>query len=194
MSFFITSIADLKSGNLKAFESVFDSLSVRLERFAFEYVANKEDASDIVQSVFMTLWERKESLTDDTRIFNYLITLTKNQCLNYIKHTKAQRNYQQSKESLDRELMLNYYALERFDENKLIFEELSATIEKAIDSLPGQCREIFMMSRFEGLKYQEIADKLNISVKTVEKKMSISLSIMRSVLKDYYSLLFFFTI
>jgi RNA polymerase sigma-70 factor (ECF subfamily) len=194
MNFFITSVADLKSGNLKAFESVFDSLSTKLERFAFEYVANKEDASDIVQSVFMTLWERKESLTDDTRIFNYLITLTKNQCLNYLKHVKAQRNYQQRKETADRELMLNYYALERFDENKLILEELSTTIEKAIDSLPGQCREIFMMSRFEGLKYQEIADKLNISVKTVEKKMSISLSIMRSVLKDYYCLLFFFTL
>lgn len=184
-----SSVSELKKGDLKTFESIFYQFASRLERFAYQYVANKDEANDIVQSVFMTLWERKETLTDDTRLFNYLITLTKNQCLNQLKHNKAQRNYQNHEESTYREILLNYYALERFDENKLILKELSDTIDQAIDSLPGQCREIFRMSRFEGMKYQEIADNLGISVKTVEKKMSISLSIMRNALKDFYILL-----
>lgn len=187
-------LAELKCGSLEAFEKVFRSYSGGLERFAYEYVADKEEASDIVQSVFLKLWEKKEVLSEDTRLFNYLITLTKNQCINHLKHIKVQRNYQNHKGVTANELLLNYYALDKLDENKLIYEELSELIEKTIDSLPGQCREIFIMSRFEGLKYQEIADKLGISVKTVEKKMSISLEIMRSALKDYYVLLVFLSL
>lgn len=181
-------IKDIQEGNIKTFEDIFINYCPFLEKFAEGYVINKEEASDIVQSVFLTFWERKEKLKEDTNLNNYLITLTKNQCLNYLKHLKAKQNYLQSLTSNANEFLLNYYALERLDENKLIFKELSTTIENAIDSLPGQCREIFIMSRFENMKYHEIADKLGISVKTVEKKMSISLEILRVALKDYYFL------
>ena len=181
-------VKDIQAGNIKTFEEVFMNYCPYLEKFAEGYVVDKEEASDIVQSVFLAFWERKEKLKTDTNLNNYLITLTKNQCLNYLKHIRAKQNYLQSLAPGINALFLNSYALEQLDENKLILDELSATIEKAIDSLPGQCREIFIMSRFENMKYHEIADKLGISIKTVEKKMSISLEILRIVLKDYYFL------
>ena len=183
-------IKDIQEGNIKTFEEVFINYCPFLEKFAEGYVMNKDEASDIVQSVFLSFWERKEKLKDDTNLNNYLITLTKNQCLNYLKHLKAKQTYLDYQTFNASELLLNYYALERLNEDRLIFNELSSSIEKAIDALPGQCREIFMMSRFENMKYHEIADKVGISVKTVEKKMSISLEILRLVLKEYY--LFFF--
>ncbi len=182
-------VKDLQEGNIKAFEEVFFNYCPFLEKFAEGYVVSKDEASDIVQSVFLTFWERREKLKEDTNLNNYLITLTKNQCLNYLKHIKAKQNYLQNLTYNTNELLLNYYSLEQLNEDKLIFNELSTTIEKAIDSLPGQCREIFILSRFDNMKYQEIADKLGISVKTVEKKMSISLDILRVALKDYYFLL-----
>ena len=181
-------VKDIQAGNVKTFEEVFMNYCPYLEKFAEGYVVDKEEASDIVQSVFLAFWERKEKLKTDTNLNNYLITLTKNQCLNYLKHIRAKQNYLQSLAPGINALFLNSYALEQLNENKLILDELSASIEKAIDSLPGQCHEIFIMSRFENMKYQEIADKLRISIKTVEKKMSISLEILRITLKDYFFL------
>lgn len=178
-------VKDIRAGNIKTFEEVFVNYYPFLQKFAEGYVSNKDEASDIVQSVFLSFWERKEKLKEDTNLNNYLITLTKNQCLNYIKHLKAKQTYLQNQSYNVNELLLNYYALEKLNENKLILNELSAMIESAINSLPEQCKEIFRMSRFENMKYHEIAEKLSISVKTVEKKMSISLEILRTVLKDY---------
>jgi RNA polymerase sigma-70 factor (ECF subfamily) len=184
-------VKNIQAGNIKSFEEVFINYCPYLEKFAEGYVVNSEEASDIVQSVFLTFWECKEKLKADTNLNNYLITLTKNQCLNYLKHLKAKQNYLQSLTPGINALLLNTYALEQLNENKLILDELASTIEKAIDSLPVQCHEIFIMSRFENMKYHEIADKLGISIKTVEKKMSISLEILRVKLKDYYFLFFF---
>jgi RNA polymerase sigma-70 factor (ECF subfamily) len=184
-------VKDIQTGNIKTFEEVFVNYYPFLQKFAEGYVNSKDDASDIVQSVFLSVWERKEKLKEDTNLNNYLITLTKNQCLNYIKHLKAKQTFLQNQSYNVNELLLNYYALENLNENKLILNELSTTIEAAVNSLPGQCREIFIMSRFENMKYHEIAEKLGISVKTVEKKISISLEILRTVLKDYLMLFLF---
>jgi RNA polymerase sigma-70 factor, ECF subfamily len=187
-----SAVQAIKEGNIKVFEAIFMQLAAKLERFAFQYVANQEEASDIVQNVFLVLWERKEQLLENTNLNNYLITLTKNQCLNYLKHEKVLRNFATEQNLRWKELEINYFALEQFNENKIQIDELNKAIQDALDSLPGQCREIFMMSRNEGMKYQEIAEKLKISVKTVEKKMSISLNIFREALKDYYAILLLF--
>ena len=184
-------ISSLKNDDIGIFEEVYHFYVNKLERFVTEYVNSKEEASDIVQNVFIVLWEKRETLTNDTNLNNYLITLAKNQSLNYIKHQKVCANYQGYKEKIWNEWMLSGYALEQFNSDHLVFEELYQTIQKSIDSLPGQCRDIFIMSRFEDKKYQEIADILSISIKTVEKKMSISLQIFRSALKDYLPFLVF---
>jgi RNA polymerase sigma-70 factor (ECF subfamily) len=184
-------VNDIRSGNIKTFEEVFVNYFPFLQKFAEGYVSNKDEASDIVQSVFLSVWEKRDILKEDTNLNNYLITLTKNKCLNVIKHLKARHTYLQNQSYNVNELLLNYYALENLNEDKLVLNELTKVIEDAINSLPGQCKEIFMMSRFDNMKYHEIADKMGISVKTVEKKMSISLEILRTILKDYLVILLF---
>lgn len=182
-------IIELQASNVQVFEKIFNYYFLKLERFALDYVLNKDEANDIVQSVFTILWERRTFLQPDTNLNNYLITLTKNQCLNYLKHLKASTNYKSFHEWKWKELEINFYSLERFNVDKLVVDELEKTIRNAIDSLPDQCKEIFILSRFKKFRYQEIADKLGISIKTVEKKMSISLKSLRETLKDYYSIL-----
>lgn len=191
-TFSLEVIDQIKSGNEKAFHAVYDLYFLRLERFAAAYVTDRREAQDIVQSVFLTLWDRKENLYPETNLCNYLITLTKNQCLNYLRHARAQLNYLTRQEQKNAELLLNYYALEKLNENKLFSDELEIVAKQAIDSLPGQSREVFILSRVEGMKYQEIAQKLEVSVKTVEKKMSIALELLRDALKDFYMLVFSF--
>jgi RNA polymerase sigma-70 factor (ECF subfamily) len=191
-TFSIEVIDQIKSGSEKAFRVVYDLYFLRLERFAAGYVIDRVEAQDIVQSVFLTLWDRKESLYPETNLNNYLVTLTKNQCLNYLRHVRAELKYVAKQEQKNAGLLLNYYALEKLNENKILFDELEIAAKQAIDSLPGQSREVFILSRIEGMKYQEIALKLEISVKTVEKKMSIALELLRKALKDYYLLLILF--
>lgn len=184
-------ISGLINGDTEIFKEVYHFYVNKLERFVLGYIHNKEETYDIVQNVFIILWEKRKTLEVNSNLLNYLITLAKNQSLNYIKHLKVQANYQGQNERLWKEMMLSAYALEKLHTDPLILEELDTVIKQSIDSLPGQCREIFMMSRFYSMKYNDIAQELNISVKTVEKKMSVSLQILRLALKDYLPVFLF---
>jgi RNA polymerase sigma-70 factor (ECF subfamily) len=184
-------VRELTEGNIRAFEAIFNQYQHALVSFAASYVKRREDANDIVQSVFLNLWERRSKLQPDTNIAAYLFTITRNNCLNFLNHLKAQSNYLSVQENNWHEIQLNIYALEAFNASELDYEALELKLRKAIESLPEQCSTVFMLSRFKGLKYTEIAARLNISVKTVEKKMSIALSHLRSELKNFYFIIFF---
>src|SRR6266568_3829901 len=105
-------ISSLKNGDVDIFEEVYHLYVNKLERFVVEYVNSKEEASDIVQNVFIVLWEKRQMLLNDTNLNNYLITLAKNQSLNFIKHQKVATNYQGYKERIWKEWLLSGYALE----------------------------------------------------------------------------------
>lgn len=92
---------------------------------------------------------------------------------------------------LDKELQLKMYALQQFDENALSNDDIETLLNNAINKLPDKCREIFILSRMEGLKYKEIADRLEISTKTVENQISIALRKLKVELKDYLPLFIF---
>jgi RNA polymerase sigma-70 factor (ECF subfamily) len=183
-------IEQLRVGSEDAFRKVYYRYFPKLLNFAVSYVIVRDEAADIVQTVFLSLWDKRESLAKNTNLNNYLITLTRNQSLNHLRHSRAGMNYQSYKQSIHDELMLNYYALERLNDNSSTYEELETRLEEALDSMPVESRESFLMSRVEGKRYFEIAEKMNISVKTVEKKMSQALEILREALKDYTAFLF----
>lgn len=183
-------VIELTEGNIRAFEAIFNQYFNSLVNFAASYVKRREDANDIVQTVFLSLWERRTKLNPDTNISAYLFTITRNNCLNFLNHLKAQSNYLSVQEQNWHEIQLNIYALEAFNASEFDYETLEDKLRKAIETLPEQCSTVFMLSRFKGLKYTEIADRLNISVKTVEKKMSIALSHLRSELKNFYFIIF----
>lgn len=170
----------------KGFKSVFDSFYPGLLRFVKEYVKDSQDAEDIMQNVFLILWEKRDSLKPDTNLNAYLFTLAKSQCLNYLKHLKVVDKYVNVRQSEYQENYLNYYAIDKFEPEQIDIESLELMVEKAINDLPEQCRKVFELSRYEGLKYKEIAQRMGISVKTVESHMSNALKTLRIVLKDSF--------
>jgi len=177
----------------KGFKQVFESFYPRLLRFAIEYVKDKREAENILQDVFLTLWEKRNSLKTDTNLTAYLLTLVKSQCLNYLKHKRVVEAYSKKTQTTnEQETIFNYYAISKFNPEQIDIESLELLVEKAISELPDQCRKVFELSRYDGLKYKEIAEKLNISVKTVETHMSNALKILRLNLKDSFLIWLFY--
>ena len=180
---------DLKNGNEKAFTAIFTDYFPRLSQFAISYVIDDSIAKNIVQDVFVKLWETRQSLRDNSPVLAYLLTITKNNCLDYLKHKQIESKYQKQVILGHKELELNYYALQRLEIDLLSYDEILKLIDKTISSLPPQCQQVFKMSRFENLSNAEIAENLNIGVKAVEANITRALKIFRKELKDYLVIL-----
>ncbi|MEP2668407.1 MAG: RNA polymerase sigma-70 factor [Cyclobacteriaceae bacterium] len=164
----------------KRFEIIFKDLFKPLCGFAMKYVGDLDEAKNIVHEAFIAVWQKFETLPDDTNFKSYLYTAVRNRSLNYLRDRKQ------------------HVALDGIQEDgaegassDLEVKELEREIELAINTLPEKCRMVFEMSRFEGLKYAEIAVKMNISVKTVEAQMSKALSVMKKQLANFLSVLLF---
>jgi len=175
-------ITTLKSGDITAFEMLFRTYYQPLCNYAYTFVQDRDEAEEIVQSTFLNVWEKRDNLSIHTGVKPYLYAMVRNASLNVLKHEKIKQQHvtmelavaERSVESVTRTVMAS---------------ELETKIYKAMDKLPEQCRLVFKLSRFEELKYSEIAEQLNISIKTVENQMGKALKIMRDQLKDYLPLL-----
>ena len=162
-----------------------------MKRFAKEYVLLEEDAENIVQDVFLQLWENREIIGMPLNLVAFLFTATKNKCLDHMKHQKVvskATGILMDKQKLTMEM--NLEALEAFNQS-VFADNVETILSNAIDSLPEKCREIFIKSRLEGKKHKEIAFELNISTHTIEAQMNIALKKIRSQLKNYLPLLIF---
>ncbi len=164
----------------KRFELLFKELFKPLCGFAIKYVGNLDDSKNIVHEVFMAVWEKFDSLPEDTNFKSYLYTATRNRCLNLIRDRKNLVPLEN--------ISTRHVAME---EKVMETKELEREIELAINLLPEKCRMVFEMSRVEELKYAEIAEKMNISQKTVEAHMAKALQILRRELAQYLSLILF---
>ena len=145
-----------------------------------------EASEEVVQEVLFKVWVNRNTIEINTSIKSYLFKAVRNSCLNVIKHVTLSENYKtHNKRVIEME--------ERWPEDTMIVSELEEKIRQAIDSLPTERRKIFIMSRYDGLKYQEIATQLNLSVKTVENQMGSALKFLRNELRDYmpWVILFF---
>ena len=166
------------------FDTIYVTYYPRMIRFAKEYVLFEEDAENIVQDIFVLLWEKRDVLDIKVSLVPYLFTLVKNKCLDFLKHKVVS-------EEFVREYELKRLSLEHFNYAVISDEDIEKIITTAVNSLPERCRDIFVKSRIEGKKYKEIADELEISINTVENQMSIALKKLRIELKDYLPLLLF---
>lgn len=187
---FQLNITALRKGEKNAFESVYIEFFGVLYHLCLQYLHDEKTAEEIVQDTFLKLWEIRESLNDQSNIRNFLYTITKNNCLNSLRNQKISLLYQKNMKYL--EMQFNYEAMEKLG-NYIQFEELRNTIEDAILKLPEDVADTFRLSRFEEFSYREIAEKQNISVKTVEARISKALRILRIELKDYLPLLYLIT-
>jgi len=168
----------VRTGDQTAFELLFSIYFARLNDFARNVVRDDMISQDIVQEVFVKVWENKADI-ESLNLEAYLFRLVRNRCIDYIKHLKVVNNRMQ-----EIQVSSKYEELYRIDfignePYVLIEEELKNKIEKTIHSLPERCREVFILSRIEGLKNREIAEKLKINIKNVERHLSRALQSFR---------------
>lgn len=173
------SIKSLSAAREQEFEQLFKEHFKSLYAYAFTILKNEAVAEETVQNVFYKIWEKKVPDSIQTSLKAYLYKAVYHESLNYLKHQKIKAQYHlhvmhQSKNNTD-----------QLASRKMMVKELEERLRDALNALPQQCRTIFQMSRFDGLKYQEIADQLGISVKTVENQMGKALKQLRLKLIDY---------
>lgn len=180
-------VALIKENNENAYKELYHLLFAPLCIFALRYISNKEEAKDCVQEVFYKIWRDRDDLIINSSIKSYLLTATRNVCLNTLQKRQSALTYEQ--------YVFNTY--DEFREEDLYsITELQDLIEKAIEKLPEKLRTVFKMSRFEHMTYREIAIQQNISIKTVESYIHKSLIILSLELKEYMPaliLLYFFS-
>jgi RNA polymerase sigma-70 factor (ECF subfamily) len=177
----------LKGRDPEVFGQLFKAHFRPLRRYAFTFVQEQQLAEDIVQTIFHKLWERIEVLNFSDSIAAYLYRAVYNESLNAVKHNKVKRIY---RSWLHRTMSLQSDNATK----KLHQDELEKRLHAAISELPQQCRTIFQLSRFEGLRYQDIGLRLGISPKTVENQMSKALRILRARLIEFLPLLILYFI
>jgi len=174
------------------FENIYVVHYSRMKRFAQEYVIREEDAENIVQDVFLDLWEQNFLLLTHTNLFAYLFTTLKNRCIDFLRHkTIVQNTAQKLQDDYTKALQMKFQSLEAFDEQLFSEPDIETIIQNAIESLPERCREIFVLNKIEGKKQKDIAQELNISINTVENQMAIAYKKLKEILKDYIPLLIF---
>lgn len=178
-------VESIRNSNQGVFELVFNYYYSGLVVYADQIIKDTVISEDIVQSVFMKLWETRETI--EIRSFrSYFIQCVKNRCIDHLRSLQVKQRFDNRIPEADHLVM---------EEDLWTKNELSELIQKAIEDLAPRCREIFWMSRYENLKIAEIAEKLNISKRTVETQISKALKILRVKLVDYLSLfiLYFFS-
>ena len=161
---------------------LFKSHYQNLCAYAYLFLKDADVSEDTVQEVFYKLWKNREKISVDSSVKSYLFRAVRNGCMNVLEHIKVKEGYVDS----------TAHGLEgdqHTSVDQAIVNELEQKIKETIDLLPTERRKIFMMSRYEGLKYREIAEELDISVKTVENQMYKALGFMRENLKDYLPLI-----
>jgi len=175
-------LAGLRDGDEKVFEELFRTYYERLCNYANTILNDMDEAEEMVQGAFLTVWEKHKSIEIHTSVKSYMYRAVHNSCLNRVKHFKVRKEHgEMYKHQAD-------YLHDDVSED-LIGTELEGIINDAIESLPQQCRTVFKLSRFENLSYAEIAEQLEISVKTVENHMVKALKTLREKLKDYLPLI-----
>jgi RNA polymerase sigma-70 factor (family 1) len=178
-------VGAIKQGNERIFEETFRKYYQSLCNYANSILKEMDESEEIVQNLFLSIWEKRSDLEITISLKSYLYRAVHNHCLNRIKHLKIREEYQQYATSF-------YDASYESVSQTIMKNELEQKIEEAIKKLPEQCRLIFRMSRFEELKYNEIAEQLELSPKTVENQIGKALKFLRIELAEYLPLLIYF--
>ena len=174
---------EFQGGNHATFDYFFDKYYRGLCVYAYRILKSSSEAEDLVQDFFVRVLENRATISIETSVKSYFIRSVHNRCLDNLAHKKVKINHEQFRLKMMNE--------EDMHEYPLLDSELTLLIERAIQHLPDGIRETFMINRFEGLSYQQIAKQENISVKTVEYRISKALNILRKDLGDYLLLLLF---
>ncbi len=173
----------IRRGDYVAFESLFRTYSGDLYRYLFQIVRTKTVAEELVQDLFVSLWSHRSRLSINQSVRSYLFVAARHRAIDHLRHQKLVRS------RIEREGAQHHIRIERDKtidpEGDLCCQELDERFRQTLESLPHRRREIYELSRASGLTYQEIAEVLGISVKTVETQMNRAFSALRYHLREY---------
>lgn len=175
------------------FETFYKAWYSRVQHFACEYVLSKEDAENIAQDVFLELY--KKNIADYSYSYNigYLFTSVKNKCIDHLRRKIVEQTAtSEIQEEYELTLRMKFDSLEAFDSDCLSECRIEDIIQRGLASLPERCRIIFIKNKIEGKKQKEIAEEMNISVKTVENQIAIGYKKLKEELKNYLPILIFY--
>ncbi len=168
----LTLVQQLQKGNVDAFDSLFEVYSNKLYGFALKYFKNETDAEELVQEVFVKVWENRKSLKTDLSFKSYLFTIALNQIRKYFNKKAVSLRYL---ESLKHEIEQNVVSANQTEDYEVMVQQLNGLISQ----MPPRRQEIFRKSKLEGKSSKEIADELNISAGTVDNQVSEALRFLR---------------
>lgn len=172
----------LKNDDQSAFSIIFTRYYQDLVRFSYGYTRDTDASEEIIQEVFMKLWENRKSFEIHSSLKSFLLKTVQNRSIDSLRHVNITHKYAS--------IILEHPILAENDtENYILHSELEANFKHAMDNIPVEYAEAFRMSRMETLNYQEIAQKLGVSVRTVEVRISKALKLLRDELKDYLVLI-----
>ncbi len=171
-------------GDEKVFEEIFQLNYNRIVGFCTHFINDLEKARNHAQEAFIHLWLNREKIKTQNGIVSFLYTYAKSDCLDDLRHLKVKYRYE-NKILQVRENLIARQTLDSMDFNSLEFSELERLINDSVEKLPDKCKQIFIMSRVEGKKNQEIALELDISVKSVEANITKALKLLKIDLSEY---------
>jgi len=170
----------LKEDNSYAYTEIFERYNTLLIRHAFKLLSNDEEAYDVVQDVFLTLWQKRAEVSINSSLSAYLFTAVKNRIFKLFAHKEVVIRYAAS---------ISAFLLEGYNivENEILEKELSELIRKEINALPARMREVFLLNKTEELSYKEIAQRLGISDQTAKQQVYKALKILKPKIDQFLS-------
>jgi RNA polymerase sigma-70 factor, ECF subfamily len=180
-------------GDEKAFSTLYKTYYQRVYNFTWSYIKDEFVSANLVHDAFLTVWENREKLDKESNLPAYLLVIVKNKSLNYLSRqaTKA-RIEQKLQEQSVKEIELRISGLNACNPHELFSKDVENIIKTTIESLPYQCRNVFYMSRYNGMGNKDISSELGISLKAVEYHITKALRFLKQNLKDYLTLVLIF--
>lgn len=172
---------EIKAGNMLAFDLLYKKYCGRIYKFACSLLKSKEEAENLLQEVFLSLWEHRFKVENNASVKSFLFTVTYNSAMSFLRKKAKDNEFFKYLKSLQEPADVPV-------DVELNYRELETRLEEIINGLPQRQKEIYLMHKVEGLKYAEIAERLNLSVNTIENHMVRALRTIRSKL-SYYSLM-----
>jgi RNA polymerase sigma-70 factor (family 1) len=172
-------VRQLRKGNVSAFNLIFKNYNQKVFNFCLQLLKKKQDAEEVTQEVFIALWQNRERMELNTSLTTYIYRIARNQIYNIYRKSFYIQAYIEYLNASDKKPDL-------FTEDQVLYNELNKFLNETIEDLPPKRKEVFKLSRFEGLTYKEIADRMKISENTVDVQIRKALGFLRHAFENHY--------